>query len=444
MSAQALAPRRSRADRPTTSPATVPPMTRQGCRGWLTCHRPAEACATCRITHPGTMVGSPVVDADGHPLEPRQLDPTGYQLACDEWASLPKEQSAPHPFFFWAPLAYACGLRRDCGVMDRVTEQRRQRMRDEIAAQRALLSTRPEPERTASVEQPTRVRELVRNAFEGHEITTFTFQGRPMVLASQVGEALGYAEKVLVDTLTSNWSDEAIEGKDWIRITNGNLRDLKAMLGAVGKTPTGENLTRPSPIPDRAAHVIALTESGFGFVCIKTEKPLGKKLRREWADRIFPGLMREGSPTAATPSPATSSAEVAELRAELGQVKELVTRLAEEARTPPPALPRSVAPPRSRRPLYSAEALARFVTHWADVARQTADLLGEPRPLRAAELVPLARDCGLLDDTGITAFGATMRLGKLLWAVLRDDQPVAGFRLRFYHGMQGNRYWLEG
>lgn len=271
------------------------------------------------------------------------------------------------------------------------------------------------------------VQELVRNAFEGHEITTFTFQGQPMVLAGQVGEALGYADKVLVDTLTSNWSDEAIEGKDWVRITNGNLRDLKALLGPVGISPTGENLTPPSPIPDRAAHVIALTQSGFGFVCIKTEKPLGKKLRREWADRIFPRLMRPELAPAPAPSPdlAAVHGEMARLRARLDEMQE---QLASGPRPVRPAPAQGTLPLLPEAAVATPSPLEAFVALW--LAKDGGAWAS------AAELLPLAQQAGLVGPETYPGQRAQLcRLGRLLSAdpqlaehqvVHQDTRKVGG------------------
>ncbi|MBM4321083.1 MAG: hypothetical protein FJ125_14305 [Deltaproteobacteria bacterium] len=160
----------------------------------------------------------------------------------------------------------------------------------------------------APIPAPTGVQEMVRNAFEGHEIVTFSFKGKPCVLASQIGEALGYADDGLTTVVTRNWAEDAIEGKDWVKIANGELRELKTLFqvpdeksGSTTEVTRENRGTSPadspgsSPISPFARHVIALTESGFGMVCIKTEKPLGRKLRREWADKIFPQLVKTGA-----------------------------------------------------------------------------------------------------------------------------------------------------
>ena len=88
------------------------------------------------------------------------------------------------------------------------------------------------------------VQELVRNIFEGHEIVTFTYRGKPAVLASQIGEAMGYEQggRGLVSRFTRDWTDEAIENRDWDKVANGDLRDLKTLFGVLN----GDSLSAKS------------------------------------------------------------------------------------------------------------------------------------------------------------------------------------------------------
>ncbi|MDY0061258.1 MAG: hypothetical protein RBU45_15725 [Myxococcota bacterium] len=273
------------------------------------------------------------------------------------------------------------------------------------------------------------VQELVRNAFEGHEITTVTFQGRPVVLANQVGDALGYSDDGLTTTIARNWSDEMTEGKDYLKVTNGNLRDLKTLFSPPDGKSGGENLTPASPIPDRAAHVIVLTESGFGFVCIKTEKPLGKKLRREWADRIFPSLMRpELAPPPPVPSPdlTTVQGELARLRAQMDELQHQLSSGSRPVRAAPaqgtlPLLPEASDATTSPLEAFVALWLAKDGGAWSSVA----------------QLLPLAQEAGLVGPNHYPGHRAQLcRLGKLLSAqpqlaehqVVRQDTKKVGGR----------------
>jgi len=273
------------------------------------------------------------------------------------------------------------------------------------------------------------VQELVRNAFEGHEITTVTYQGRPVVLANQVGTALGYSGRGLVDLVGSDWSDEMTEGKDYLKVTNGNLRDLKAIFELVGENPTSGT----GPLDPRAPSAIVLTESGFGFVCIKTEKPLGKKLRREWADRIFPRLMRPELAPSPAPSPdlAAVHGEMARLRARLDEMQEQLAGGARPVRTAPaqgtlPLLPEASA---------TSTPLEAFVALW--LAQDGGAWAS------AAELLPLAQQAGLVGPETYPGQQAQLcRLGKILSAgpqlaehqVVHQDTRKVG----------GRKYAVEG
>jgi len=255
------------------------------------------------------------------------------------------------------------------------------------------------------------VQELVRNAFEGHEI-----------LANQVGEALGYSDDGLTARMRE-WSDEMAEGKDYLKVTNGNLRDLKALLSL----PTENVGSGSGPLDPRAPSAIVLTESGFGFVCIKTEKPLGKKLRREWADRIFPSLMRPelAPPPAPSPDLAAVHGEMARLRARLDEMQEQLASGARTVRTAPaqgtlPLLPEASA---TSTPLEAFVALwlAKDGGAWSSVA----------------QLLPLAQEAGLVGPNHYPGHRAQLcRLGKLLSAqpqlaehqVVRQDTKKVGGR----------------
>ncbi|KYF64902.1 hypothetical protein BE15_02020 [Sorangium cellulosum] len=120
----------------------------------------------------------------------------------------------------------------------------------------------------------------VTTQFEGSTLTTYVFRGRLCMVAADVGEALGYADgsfkKVLRD-----WSDELIAGQDIDTLTGDDLRQFKEM-ARVG------NVSFPSSAPS----LTVLYEPGVNLACVKTEKPLGRKLRRLLADEVLPKLRR--------------------------------------------------------------------------------------------------------------------------------------------------------
>lgn len=127
---------------------------------------------------------------------------------------------------------------------------------------------------------------IVRRAFEGHQVVVFEFRGRKAVIARHVGEVLGYADdaKQFVRNITTDWGDDLIEGTDWDYVRGPELRDLKDVLELGGNLP-----------PSRAQTVVVLYEQGIHSALLKTDKPAGRRLRRFLADEVMPELARTGS-----------------------------------------------------------------------------------------------------------------------------------------------------
>lgn len=123
--------------------------------------------------------------------------------------------------------------------------------------------------------------------FESQSITTITFRGKPAWLALEIGRVLGYSENGnrLTRKITQQWSDELVEGRDFIRLKGEELSDLKKVL-----EPGTDSVLSPF-----ATHAVLLFESGVHFVCLKTEKPIGKRLRRFLVDEVMPQLVRDGA-----------------------------------------------------------------------------------------------------------------------------------------------------
>ncbi|KYF51907.1 hypothetical protein BE04_18835 [Sorangium cellulosum] len=146
---------------------------------------------------------------------------------------------------------------------------------------------------------------VVTTVFEERDLTTYLFRGRPCMVAADVGRALGYADdgKALVEVMKKHWADELLPGKDMEVLSGYELREFKALL-----KDTDEKSASFS------ARVTVLYESGFDLVCVKTEKPLGKKLRRHLADEVMPKL-RRGEAVGALPADRDASLRVR--RAEL-------------------------------------------------------------------------------------------------------------------------------
>lgn len=131
---------------------------------------------------------------------------------------------------------------------------------------------------------------MQRFEFEGKPLTVIEYKGRPVWIAKEVGLLLGYSNDGgrLVDKITAEWADEFIDGQDVIRLTGPDLRDFKEL--AVDTTDSvGSKANRA---------LMLLTESGVNLVCIKTEKPLGKAVRRWLAADVMPKVTQ----AAAAPS----------------------------------------------------------------------------------------------------------------------------------------------
>ncbi len=122
---------------------------------------------------------------------------------------------------------------------------------------------------------------LQRFEFEGQPLPVFTFHERPCMIVGDVGRVLGYGDdgKLLVTSMRKLWGDELVRGTDFDTLEGEALAAFKALAGETPVSPNTRSLT-------------ILYESGLHLVCLKTEKPLGKKLRRFLADEVMPKLMR--------------------------------------------------------------------------------------------------------------------------------------------------------
>jgi prophage antirepressor-like protein len=139
-------------------------------------------------------------------------------------------------------------------------------------------------------------------AFDGQQIVTVVLpDGRPCFLVPNVEQVLGYEQSALAHTMR-HWADEMIRGVDFEVIEGEPLKSLKAALGSILLLS----------LHTRA--ITVLFESGLNLVCIKTEKPAGKRLRRKLADEVLPEIRRTGSYVApgAVP-PGLSEARVQEI-----------------------------------------------------------------------------------------------------------------------------------
>ena len=122
--------------------------------------------------------------------------------------------------------------------------------------------------------------------FEGRALPAYIWEGSPVWIAKEVGRAMGYGDegKGLVQLLRQEWKEEIIEGTDFELLEGVRLSRFKDELG--GHTPHQLDATR--------RELLLLKESGFHLVCLKTEKAIGRRLRRWLATVVMPSLLRTG------------------------------------------------------------------------------------------------------------------------------------------------------
>ena len=152
--------------------------------------------------------------------------------------------------------------------------------------------------------------------FEGNAIRTFFFKDQLVWIAREIGRAIGYADdgKRLLRNIGQEWSDEFIRGIDCTVLEGRDLAMFKRLVPDYGTS--------------RAPSLMLLTETGFNMVCLKTDKPGGKVLRRKLAEEVIPAINRTGCYVApgAQPPPTRSVDVDPKTQAQLSRAKALVER----------------------------------------------------------------------------------------------------------------------
>ncbi|WP_437972248.1 hypothetical protein WMF04_24435 [Sorangium sp. So ce260] len=120
-------------------------------------------------------------------------------------------------------------------------------------------------------------------AFEGQQLTFYRFRANVCVVGQELGWVLGYAREgqLLTDAIRGEWRNEFIKGKDYEVLEGEALRTFKATARLNGEIPFS-----------RARALLVLFEPGVNLVSLKTEKDLGVKLRRLFADEVLPKMLR--------------------------------------------------------------------------------------------------------------------------------------------------------
>jgi len=125
--------------------------------------------------------------------------------------------------------------------------------------------------------------ELIQRHFEGHDLVALEYQGRPALIAKQVGDVLGYSESgaALINMIGREWAAQFLVGKHYVIVDGEALRGLKRLVVS-------------DAISARTPRLMLLFEEGLNLVCINTGKPIGDELRALFAETIMPALTRTG------------------------------------------------------------------------------------------------------------------------------------------------------
>jgi len=135
---------------------------------------------------------------------------------------------------------------------------------------------------------------FINGDFEGNPLPTIMYKGRPCWIARQVGVVLEYGNggKGFVVLICREWKDEFEVGHDFVILKGKELAELKRVFKEGGDYR--HSCTESNSAYKYANSLMLLFESGVHLASIKTEKPIGKRLRRFIADEVMPQLARKG------------------------------------------------------------------------------------------------------------------------------------------------------
>jgi len=128
--------------------------------------------------------------------------------------------------------------------------------------------------------------QIIPRVFESNQITQIIFKGQPVLITKEVGKVLGYSDngRSLVVRISTEWSDEFEEGIETIKLEGSQLSELKSLFVDNTNYVTSNKTQR----------LLLLTESGVNKVLMKTNKPVGKRLRKWLAREVLPSLRKKG------------------------------------------------------------------------------------------------------------------------------------------------------
>lgn len=271
----------------------------------------------------------------------------------------------------------------------------------------------------------TDILRIIPEVYEGHALTFLEIEGKPMVIAREVGRALGYAEDghAFVSMLRE-WSDDLRPGEHLVKVDGERLAWLKARLGS-------------DSLPSRTASLLLLTDSGLIRACMFAGGPVAVRFR-DWAQGVLLRAVKGETINGQTEDPAvTKSRELralatrAEKQGDRERAKELIRTAADlflGPRTAPAAEVVHAA-------ALSTSDIDAFFTAWGAVGGQVMS------PSEAVEFC-VSRELLKAQITSPTQRGRSTQMGSLLRH--RIGPTVGGRKLCARRRSGTTMYWLEG
>ena len=156
----------------------------------------------------------------------------------------------------------------------------------------------------------------------GRTPTAVLFHGEPLLIARELGEALGYSDrgKRFVTKITGKWSDELLEGRDYHLVQpDGGAGDVVVIGGG------------PDSVPLNPRGTVCLTARGARLAPFLGRTQKSKEARKHLVDVILPWYEEQVQRHAAgaTPPPSTTAPNLAQRRLTVREKRE--QRLAAQA-----------------------------------------------------------------------------------------------------------------
>lgn len=133
--------------------------------------------------------------------------------------------------------------------------------------------------------------EHMMNEFEGNNVSTITYKGRPCWLVKEIGEVLGYPPQGLVKRILDEWANEVEDGVEIAKLSGKELDEFRSVYNGLHVAIPGNGTAKLSP---KARSITLLYEPGLYLVLAKTNKPKGRRFRKFISREVMPQVARDG------------------------------------------------------------------------------------------------------------------------------------------------------